>query len=318
MKNCYCIIIIVVSCRLMQLILIYRVLLQKARFSSQVICFIGIIMTITGYLLMTDWQAIPYDPCTEYSPFHHPNRFQKQTEPLHTEYFNKTSKKFSSSQNMITQPSPFHFTAMDMYSDLELNLDDGEIIDTRLPIRLLYSCHLNNNCSICEEDITKPCLSFTVDTNGHTSLSGRKDGVPQLFSCSLNSLVNFCVTIYQDHTSSTEEMEDLLADAEIQRLMVLSDDVYTIASNACMNASSGQCHWIPFSTLTGKKCLDCPPICRGKQQTLLFPLFLIGIAILTMCFPLVWVPTLAMANNQSPKSIQVSLICTDTILKGDV
>ena len=143
MKNCYCIIIIVVSCRLMQLILIYRVLLQKARFSSQVICFIGIIMTITGYLLMTDWQAIPYDPCTEYSPFHHPNRFQKQTEPLHTEYFNKTSKKFSSSQNMITQPSPFHFTAMDMYSDLELNLDDGEIIDTRLPIRLLYSCHLN-------------------------------------------------------------------------------------------------------------------------------------------------------------------------------
>ena len=30
-------------------------------------------MTICGALILTDWQAIPYDPCTELSPFHHPN-----------------------------------------------------------------------------------------------------------------------------------------------------------------------------------------------------------------------------------------------------
>ena len=30
-------------------------------------------MTVCGALILTDWQAIPYDPCTELSPFHHPN-----------------------------------------------------------------------------------------------------------------------------------------------------------------------------------------------------------------------------------------------------
>ena len=28
--------------------------------------------TIAGLLIMTDWQAIPHDPCTNYSLFHHP------------------------------------------------------------------------------------------------------------------------------------------------------------------------------------------------------------------------------------------------------
>ncbi len=45
---------------------------------------------MTGYALLTDWQAIPYDPCTEYSPFHHPELFQKQNSsltPLSTNLF---------------------------------------------------------------------------------------------------------------------------------------------------------------------------------------------------------------------------------------
>ena len=30
------------------------------------------ILSIVGYLIMTDWQAIGSDPCTDYSLFHHP------------------------------------------------------------------------------------------------------------------------------------------------------------------------------------------------------------------------------------------------------
>ena len=33
---------------------------------------IGLTATIVGAALIADWQAIGYDPCTQFSPFHHP------------------------------------------------------------------------------------------------------------------------------------------------------------------------------------------------------------------------------------------------------
>ena len=32
----------------------------------------GLICTLVSLLIMTDWQAIGRDPCTDHSPFHHP------------------------------------------------------------------------------------------------------------------------------------------------------------------------------------------------------------------------------------------------------
>ena len=68
----------------------------------------------------------------------------------------------------------------------------------------------------------------------------------------------------------------------------------------------GECNWIPLSS--GEECVDCPPICRGKQRTLLLPLYLIGMVLLIGSYPLVWVNLVAIANNQSPESVQVSVI----------
>ena len=36
------------------------------------LCVLGLIFTITAMLLMTDWQAIGSDPCTDHSLFHYP------------------------------------------------------------------------------------------------------------------------------------------------------------------------------------------------------------------------------------------------------
>ncbi len=40
---------------------------------NRTLAFIGVIGSIIGASLIADWQAIPYDPCTEKSPFHHPD-----------------------------------------------------------------------------------------------------------------------------------------------------------------------------------------------------------------------------------------------------
>ncbi|XP_064390131.1 uncharacterized protein LOC135338046 isoform X2 [Halichondria panicea] len=51
-------------------ILLY--ILEKLKMSTQLITFVALLLSVAGYMLLGDWQSIPYDPCTEYSPFHHP------------------------------------------------------------------------------------------------------------------------------------------------------------------------------------------------------------------------------------------------------
>ncbi len=77
-----------------------------------------------------------------------------------------------------------------------------------------------------------------------------------------------------------------------------------------------KCHWIPLSS--GEECVDCPPICRGKQRTLLLPLYLIGMVLLIGSYPLVWVNLVAIANNQSPESVQVSAHSIGTCIAIDI
>ena len=40
--------------------------------NSRVITILGISSSVIGLILMADWQSIPYDSCTEFSLYHHP------------------------------------------------------------------------------------------------------------------------------------------------------------------------------------------------------------------------------------------------------
>ena len=46
--------------------------LQYFKLKGYGLTVVGLMCTITSMLIMTDWQAIGSDPCTEYSLFHHP------------------------------------------------------------------------------------------------------------------------------------------------------------------------------------------------------------------------------------------------------
>ena len=46
--------------------------MQAIKLNSRVITILGISSSVIGLILMADWQSIPYDSCTEFSLYHHP------------------------------------------------------------------------------------------------------------------------------------------------------------------------------------------------------------------------------------------------------
>ncbi len=264
---------------------------------------VGLLMSIAGYLLVSDWQTMTYDQCTEYSPFHHPELIRNGSIYAHS---NRTRLSLPKEKNSSL------FISFILYSEIDLHFDDGKTISTKSSSRLSLICQQNTSCPLCDEKrlsigITSddpPCLTLTAADN-LLPKAGTIEKPLTLF-CTLQQQV-LCVNIHNSNQYDSTTVSAHMSEVAIQSLPLLSDDVYDVASNSCMNALDGQCHWIPFSTITHKKCVDCPPICRGKHRTLLLPPFIIGIAILLLCTPFTWVPTIALANNQTPKSIQVSL-----------
>ena len=52
--------------------LLRRLLLQRLKLDNRIIAILGIFCTVTGMVLMADWQSIPPDPCTNFSLYYHP------------------------------------------------------------------------------------------------------------------------------------------------------------------------------------------------------------------------------------------------------
>ena len=51
---------------------IHSLFMQAIKLNSRVITILGISSSVIGLILMADWQSIPYDSCTEFSLYHHP------------------------------------------------------------------------------------------------------------------------------------------------------------------------------------------------------------------------------------------------------
>ena len=249
------------------------------KFSNQAIALIGILTTIIGYLMLTDFQAIAYDPCTEYSPFHHPEQFRNQSMnslPLSTHNSFKLS--------------------LNIHPRIRMLLGENRTMDWDTQFNVWYICE---KVVFCKSNINIP----TIDLHFQNLLAGEIQD--SLLSCHIpvsydfNSKPSFCINLIEGKSSDVS--------ATIQTLVVLPDDIYTKASNSCMTALDGQCHWIPFSTVTRKKCKDCPPICRGKHQTLSLAQIVIGLSILILTNLFKWIPLLAMISNQLSNNRRISV-----------
>lgn len=47
--------------------------MQLLKTNNRVMAIIGLSISVVFPFLMSDWQSIPYDPCTKFSLFHHPD-----------------------------------------------------------------------------------------------------------------------------------------------------------------------------------------------------------------------------------------------------
>lgn len=180
----------------------------------QTIGIFAIITVMSAYFIISDWQAIPFDPCTNCSPYHHPNLLKN------------ISGCVDQDEDLVLGTNHFLSAA----SELRINSE-----------------------------------------------------------FSLQSIHNI---------SSSSVLYD--------KSMLLDED-YLLFANKCANASlpHHNCHWIPFSLIANKDCEDCPPICRSTEQTLSFPQFVVGMALLIGSNPLVWFPMVAIISNQTPLPMQV-------------
>ncbi len=266
----------------------HRLIFQYARLSNQGITLVGILTTITGYLLLTDFQAIPYDQCTEYSPFHHPGITDYYKFPLPNTFM--TSQSMSAS---LPKLKDIQFS-----SNLDVKVGDGSLLHTNFGMTSKFHCQQVQDC-LCNP--STPCVHYP-DTNVQLNSE-------DLYKCTSNeSPMIVCVHLSHNpipqnspHEISTPEF------SEIESITVLPKSLYFVARNSCIeaNVTGHQCHWIPSSTITKKECEDCQPICRSVSQTLTFAQFSLGMVLLIYSSALQLPPIVALLTNQSPKHLQV-------------
>ena len=262
------------------------------------ILLIGVSITMTAYLLLTDWQTIPYDPCTEYSPFHHPEILKDQS-----------GNSSSISTASLNHSKLFNELRLNLTS--EMKLEGGTVLYSSGNMDTIATCRLNPTCPRCEPTVplhqeVKPCLIFeTIENNDIMNVTNSEKSVNVLrYSCSSKEVHTFCINI------NTQEMH-YFEEKGHNQLQMLHDgstySQYSVISNSCIKADvpGRKCHWIPFSTVTKSVCNDCPPICRAQEQTLNIVQFSAGLFALLVGMPTFWMPLMATATDYSPKQIRV-------------
>lgn len=285
----------------------FSLILQQMKLASRNIAIIGLVVTITAAVLIADWQSIPYDPCTEFSPFHHPE-------------VNFTAKRHNSTNLQKRADVNCHSinTTLDLenvYIQVQVNHFDGGI----------KHCHKIQSCPECYEDEDHaPCLDYTIGSGlaclvPTTRFSEHRQNVSHLvaYSCSTaRSTVSVCIlwdklnlTHGNNNSFGKHLTGNVLNAVHTQTLSLMTNGAYNAAVNQCeaMSTSSYQCHWLPFSLITKHHCYDCQPICRSTHQTLNFVQFTIGAALLMASLPLAWVPMAAILSYRVHKEAQVIL-----------
>ena len=257
---------------------------------------------------MADWQAIPYDQCTENSPFHHPE-LSGQLLPQSHRLLNRRNVCHRS-----------HFIA-DSLQEFELNLQStlvlssGHTQDTPLTDKKQFSCHPSDVCNTrCRKLLI--CLRFYAYLDQHGCMKHLESVRPyssthsimknSSFLCSdKTSTFSFCVIV-------NEMIQNMSELAVVQILQHLETRVYNTAMENCLftNTTSDDCYWNPNSYITRKHCEDCQPICRSRAHSLTFAQFVVGSALLMVSIPVGWVPVAALISNRVSTAAQVvSVVC---------
>lgn len=272
--------------------------------SNRAIVVFGMLTTTSGYLLLTDFQAIPYDPCTEYSPFHHPNITNYNMSLIDHGPFSNTYHN-TSPVDEVTWTHPTRLTTLtsiQFFDQVRFGFtEDESSIELHLGAHN-FTCKEVNEC-VCTR--TQNCLHIPMKESHHMQ--------PGTFQCS-----KFCVFLNadpQDELNFIDTNTKNMELAKIESINVLPDDINIIAKNNCIeaNISGHQCCWIPLSIVTQKECEDCQPICRSVSQTLTFVQFSLAFGLMMFSNAFQLTPVIALITDQVPIKFLVSAsVCAST------
>lgn len=309
-----------------------RLIFQHLKLNSRIIAIIGLLMTMISFILMADWQSIPYDPCTDLSPHHHPDLISVYKEvQLSGELYRNTGMTKRQAANCVEMNQ----TGFDPIISIIVKLEVFQ-----MPVRLTgITCTNVATCSGYCDDNADLCLHYTFDDKlciqGRTFAGGysadtqahnRSDKTVSHYICRQGlSGPSTCITTYKESHDANKLMDELaekLANEKesfdtvhSQTLQMLQVDVYAIAVNRCESATvhGHQCYWIPNSIIAHHHCNDCPPICRSLQRSLTFPQFCIGAALLMVSIPIAWVPVAALISDRVHREAQVRQFAMITV-----
>ena len=293
-------------------VFIHRLIFQKLQFSNRLMTIMGLIISIIAYTLLGDWQAVKYDPCIEHSLFHHHELLQQYMTQLNLPVAHENIFVAEILQNNISHQFPCmvnHLANIDIY-----------VLPNIKEVDLTPRCGLVQSCPLCvQQDVNRiysispTCMHLSVDFARQQILLSREQLNNEhqntfSYSCAkFRSPLELCVHISTvSDTTQCSTLEDYVANVHVQMVQVLENRLVTVAENECEDQFDHSCHWNPHSTITHKYCRDCPPICRHKNNYLMFSQFTIGALLLVMCAQLVHIPIISMLSDIVDKDLQVS------------
>lgn len=264
-----------------------RIILQQVKLSNCAIAITGLLMSILGCALMADWQAISYDKCTHFSPYHNPSLSINKT--METLMHGDTQLKIQKSSGNTKHPRSIITPPFGERISCSINDDISGCK------RKYNECHLIQYSPGIEFDMyTYPCEFVYHDKH------------VKAYTCQSNWNQSFCLHVNETRNEFEVSAQSLAASVH----MLMTKRKYKDAMKRCTQADVGgdQCLWIPDSPITKHYCSDCEPICRAQSKALNFAQFCIGAAMLMLSIPVAWVPVASMASERITNEMQVYLL----------
>ena len=286
---------------------------MQKKLNSRLIAIIGTTISIFGLAALADWQSIPYDPCTEYSPFHHPELLNVDTHVTNT-----TASNQSSEGEYCQNLSENEMNLVRMMGNLNISIHHKpDVRHNNSSVGL--KCLRIKSCEVCDNEYhcihynlnsTDICLQHYESMHAHgTRLQHQKTAMNE-YACGSTDTFPFLTCVSTEGGSEVSDPETkveavLLERVYPQSLLLVEYDMYEQVSETCESDTENACHWIPDSHITGKHCDDCQPICRSEYQILNFYQFWIGVLLFMGSIPIAKESSTTVLSDKVDKENQV-------------
>jgi hypothetical protein len=288
--------------------LVLTYILQFFKVSSYSLTVTGLVCTIIGLLVMTDWQAIGNDPCTAYSIMHHPEllEFYKQEQQEKEQdrlCSSSTGRKYDNSS--IAALLDAQDTSCSLVTSCEPDMREDKTRDVKAIFQVEYV--ETPQAEVCFHRIQSSSNEVGAQSLRTVESLSESGGAVHCTSSDVASessrTASSCFLLHKKSNVNVSIDRSLLTWVHMQSLQVVEGGVYQMAVNRCESAGE-HCHWIPNSPVTGKHCIDCQPICRDTRRTLHFAQFGIGLVFFFSTLTFLFTGAFLLLSDTVSKSFQ--------------